>query len=114
MDPLNQNSGNSVLAEPASDEVPNDGTGVVKLDPWLEPFKDALRSRYSKAQSWIKTINDTEGGLEKFSRVSKTLSHSCHQDVDWKARATRPTVSSSRAMETSHTESGRRMLYEHT
>ncbi|KAE9981876.1 hypothetical protein BLS_004254 [Venturia inaequalis] len=48
--------------------IPNDGTGVVTLDPWLEPFKDSLRSRFAKAQSWIKTINDTEGGLEKFSR----------------------------------------------
>lgn len=44
-------------------------SGVVTLDPWLDPFKDSLRSRYAKAQSWIKTINDTEGGLEKFSRV---------------------------------------------
>jgi hypothetical protein len=44
--------------------------GVVKLDPWLEPFSEALRRRYSKTQDWIKTINDTEGGLEKFSRVS--------------------------------------------
>ena len=42
--------------------------GVVQLDPWLSPFKKALQSRYSHAQKWIKTINDTEGGLEKFSR----------------------------------------------
>lgn len=67
--------------------VPNDGTGnsnpskapqgmltllgVIQMDPWLSPFKDALRHRYSKAESWLKTINDTEGGLEKFSRVRK-------------------------------------------
>ena len=44
--------------------------GIVQLDPYLEPFKDALKSRYSKAQQWIKTIEETEGGLEKFSRVS--------------------------------------------
>ena len=44
-------------------------TGVVKLDPWLAPFSDALRRRYSKAQDWIRTINDTEGGINKFSRV---------------------------------------------
>lgn len=44
-------------------------TGVLKLDPWLEPFKGELRSRFSKAQEWIKRIDDTEGGLEKFSRV---------------------------------------------
>ncbi|EED21643.1 glycogen branching enzyme GbeA, putative [Talaromyces stipitatus ATCC 10500] len=45
-----------------------DGTGVLKLDPWLEPFKDALKTRFAYAQSWISKINDTEGGLEKFSR----------------------------------------------
>jgi len=44
-------------------------TGIVKLDPYLEPFTGALKSRYTKAQQWIKTINDYEGGIEKFSRV---------------------------------------------
>lgn len=44
--------------------------GVVQLDPWLAPFKDALRHRYSKAQDWITALNKSEGGLEKFSRVS--------------------------------------------
>lgn len=42
--------------------------GVIQLDPWLSPFKDALRSRYSRAQKWIKTIEETEGGLDKFSK----------------------------------------------
>jgi 1,4-alpha-glucan branching enzyme len=50
--------------------VPNDGTGVVKLDPWLEPFKGALQRRYAKTQQWIDTLNKTEGGIEKFSRGS--------------------------------------------
>lgn len=81
---LNNASENSVLSDPASDKVAADGTGqhldrsvecfaltisgVVQLDPWLSPFKEALRSRYSHAQKWIKTIDETEGGLEKFSR----------------------------------------------
>ena len=43
--------------------------GVVQLDPWLGPFKESLKQRYAKAQDWIKTIDETEGGLEKFSRV---------------------------------------------
>jgi 1,4-alpha-glucan branching enzyme len=43
--------------------------GIVQLDGYLEPFKGALRSRFAKAQKWIKTIDETEGGLEKFSRV---------------------------------------------
>ncbi|KAL9055759.1 MAG: hypothetical protein Q9206_003020 [Seirophora lacunosa] len=68
---LNQTSENSVLAAPAGNKTVADGTGVVQLDPWLSPFKDALRSRYSHAQKWIKTINETEGGLEKFSRGSE-------------------------------------------
>lgn len=49
-------------------KVPQDGTGVIQLDPWLAPFSDALKRRYSKAQDWIKRINDTEGGFEKFSK----------------------------------------------
>lgn len=51
-----------------SKEKPVDGTGVVELDPWLSPFKDALRKRYSKARNWISDIEKSEGGLEKFSR----------------------------------------------
>lgn len=43
--------------------------GVLQIDPWLAPFKDALRRRFSKAKEWIKTIDDTEGGLDKFSKV---------------------------------------------
>ncbi|KAF5234019.1 hypothetical protein FAUST_7798 [Fusarium austroamericanum] len=66
-----KNSSNSLdpnQANGAAGDIPNDGTGVVKLDPWLEPFSGALKRRYSKTQDWIKTINDAEGGLEKFSR----------------------------------------------
>lgn len=44
-------------------------SGVLQLDPWLEPYKDALKTRYSYAQQWIKKIDELEGGLEKFSRV---------------------------------------------
>ncbi|KAM5382805.1 hypothetical protein ACJZ2D_002196 [Fusarium nematophilum] len=52
----------------AAGDVPNDGTGVVKLDPWLSPFTEALKRRFAKAQEWISNINDTEGGLEKFTK----------------------------------------------
>ncbi|RMD43155.1 hypothetical protein DV735_g1923, partial [Chaetothyriales sp. CBS 134920] len=55
-------------ASNASDSPPADGTGIVQLDPTLEPFKAPLRSRYAKAQKWIKDINELEGGLDKFSR----------------------------------------------
>lgn len=53
----------------APDGVPADGTGVLQIDPWLSPFQDALKRRYSKAKEWIQTIDDTEGGLAKFTKV---------------------------------------------
>lgn len=60
----------------AKPEYPNDGTGVLKLDPWLEPFQDSLRSRFALAQKWMKTLNEHEGGLDKFSKVSICLGRS--------------------------------------
>ena len=68
MDATNENSENSVLGQGAANGLPNDGTGVIKMDPWLSPFKEELKKRYSKAQDWIKKIDETEGGLDKFSR----------------------------------------------
>ncbi|KAL8702510.1 MAG: hypothetical protein Q9201_004325 [Fulgogasparrea decipioides] len=79
---LNQASDNSILAEPAGDKTVADGTGVVQLDPWLSPFKDALRSRYSHAQKWIKTINETEGGLDNFSRGFERFGLVVHDNGD--------------------------------
>jgi len=70
---LNQAVPNSVFSQPAAHDVPNDGTGVLKLDPWLEPFTGALRSRYSKAQKWIQDIQSSEGGLDKFSQGYKSF-----------------------------------------
>lgn len=52
----------------AGDHVANDGTGVVKLDPWLSPFQDAFKRRFAKAQEWIDRINTTEGSLDQFSK----------------------------------------------
>ncbi|KAF3025702.1 alpha-1,4-glucan branching enzyme [Neopestalotiopsis sp. 37M] len=69
--PLVEASANSLDPDASTGaplEVPKDGTGVVQLDPWLAPFQDTLKRRYAKAQDWIKTINETEGGVEKFSR----------------------------------------------
>ncbi|KAH7411629.1 glycoside hydrolase superfamily [Phaeosphaeria sp. MPI-PUGE-AT-0046c] len=64
---LNNAAANSTVSA-APGQVPNDGTGIVQLDGYLEPFTGALKSRFAKAQQWIKTIDETEGGLEKFSR----------------------------------------------
>lgn len=56
--------------------------GVIQLDPWLSPFKDALRSRYSQAQRWIKTIDETEGGLERFSRGNEKFGFNVYNNGD--------------------------------
>lgn len=91
MDSTNEHSSNSLMNGGAANGIPNDGTGklqvprndlpqkqqtadlpgVIKLDPWLEPFKESLKKRYSLAQDWIKKIDETEGGLDKFSRVGQ-------------------------------------------
>ncbi|KAK5172643.1 alpha-1,4-glucan branching enzyme [Saxophila tyrrhenica] len=68
MDALNETSSQSIKGNPSSGNVANDGTGVIALDPYLEPFAPALKSRYAKAQEWMQTIDAHEGGLEKFSR----------------------------------------------
>ncbi|KAM0805298.1 1,4-alpha-glucan-branching enzyme [Usnea florida] len=79
---LNSESDNSVMGTAGGKRTPADGTGVIKLDPWLEPFRDALRSRYSHAQQWIKTINETEGGLEKFSKGTEKFGFMVHDNGD--------------------------------
>ncbi len=85
------------LGDTGGNKVPADGTGrncrnlsrpqliasgVVQLDPWLSPFKDALRSRYKHAQEWIKTIDNTEGGLEHFSRGFERFGLNVHGNGD--------------------------------
>ncbi|KAF2146036.1 glycoside hydrolase family 13 protein [Aplosporella prunicola CBS 121167] len=64
---INDASDNSLHGDSAG-SLPADGTGITQVDPWLSPFKDALRARYTKAQQWIQSIDEHEGGLEKFSR----------------------------------------------
>ncbi|KAF9439219.1 alpha-1,4-glucan branching enzyme [Entomortierella beljakovae] len=44
-----------------------EGTGVIQLDPWLAPYKDALLERYSLFKKWKENI-DQQGGYEKFTR----------------------------------------------
>ncbi|WYZ37565.1 hypothetical protein EsH8_II_001071 [Colletotrichum jinshuiense] len=66
-----ENSSNSIALNGhhgAADGIPNDGTGVTKLDPWLSPFQESLKRRYARAQDWIQKLNDTEGGIDKFSQ----------------------------------------------
>ncbi len=51
----------SKIAEP-------DGTGLIALDPWLEPYAEALRHRYRRFRARLDEIVRTEGSLEAFSR----------------------------------------------
>ncbi|KAK2612844.1 alpha-1,4-glucan branching enzyme [Conoideocrella luteorostrata] len=63
-----------------ADDVPRDGTGVVKLDPWLEPFSESLKRRYAKTQEWINNIKANEGGLEKFTRGFERFGLNMNED----------------------------------
>ncbi|KAK1779396.1 hypothetical protein QBC45DRAFT_477772 [Copromyces sp. CBS 386.78] len=82
MNDISDNSSNSLAngGTVANTGIPKDGTGVLSIDPWLEPFQDALKRRYSKAQSWIDIINKTEGGLEKFSRGTEIFGLNANKD----------------------------------
>lgn len=54
---------------------------MIALDPWLEPYRDAIRHRFSFAERWIKSINEVEGGLDKFSKVC--LFRTCCMSIGW-------------------------------
>lgn len=54
---------------PQNDTIPDDGTGIVYLDPWLGPWKDEIRYRFNVAKEWIEKLNGSEGGLDNFSKV---------------------------------------------
>ncbi|EGG04427.1 family 13 glycoside hydrolase [Melampsora larici-populina 98AG31] len=41
---------------------------LVRDDPWLEPFAPAIQARMQKFSSWVKQIDETEGGLDNFSK----------------------------------------------
>lgn len=44
---------------------------MIDIDPWLEPFRGTIRHRFSASESLVRTINETEGGLDKFSKVGQ-------------------------------------------
>jgi len=45
-----------------------DGTGLIDIDPWLEPYANALRHRFRNYQFALRNIESAEGTLENFSR----------------------------------------------
>lgn len=69
MDTLVEQSANTLSSSAtAPNGYPKDGSGAVKLDPWLSPFEGVLKRRFSQAQGWIDRLEKTEGGLDKFSK----------------------------------------------
>jgi 1,4-alpha-glucan branching enzyme len=46
----------------------NDGTGIVELDPWLEPYSQKLRDRFNHLNSTLAKINATGGLLGPISQ----------------------------------------------
>ncbi|KJR87369.1 1,4-alpha-glucan branching enzyme [Sporothrix schenckii 1099-18] len=71
--------------------------GVTVIDPWLSPFKDALKRRFSKSKEWIEKINTTEGGLDKFSKGAEIFGLNVDKDNnityrEWAPNATQASL----------------------
>ncbi len=57
------------IPTPVSQKKPRtDGTGLIDLDPWLEPYADALRHRYKRYQDALERICREAGSLDAFTR----------------------------------------------
>jgi 1,4-alpha-glucan branching enzyme len=48
--------------------VRTDGTGLIDVDPWLEPYANALRHRFQNYRTRLAKIEAAEGSLTQFSR----------------------------------------------
>jgi 1,4-alpha-glucan branching enzyme len=71
-----------------------DGTGVVAVDPWLEPYSDPLRRRFKAFQKWMDTLNQHEGGIGKFSQGYKRMGFNVTSDGDVNYREWAPNATS--------------------
>ncbi|KAK9468816.1 glycoside hydrolase superfamily [Lipomyces arxii] len=49
------------------DEIP-EGAGILKLDPWLKPFKQDIIERHQTASDWLSRFQKDEGGITEFSK----------------------------------------------
>ncbi|MCK4340493.1 MAG: alpha amylase C-terminal domain-containing protein [Phycisphaerae bacterium] len=58
---------------PASEPRQPDGTGLIELDKWLEPYADKLRDRYAQYQQALRRIVEAAGSLEQFSQAYSRL-----------------------------------------
>ncbi|OZJ02711.1 1,4-alpha-glucan-branching enzyme [Bifiguratus adelaidae] len=48
--------------------LPADGTGITVIDPWLKPFEEPLRHRFSLYKNWRDRIEKDGKGYENFTR----------------------------------------------
>src|SRR5688500_9985698 len=55
-------------APPGQRPARTDGTALVQLDPWLEPYSDRLRDRYAYYKSVLAQIDETGGLLGPISQ----------------------------------------------
>ncbi|KAJ3017428.1 UNVERIFIED_CONTAM: alpha-1,4-glucan branching enzyme [Siphonaria sp. JEL0065] len=53
---------------------------VVEDDPYLKPYQGALEHRQHLFQNWLKTIETSEGGIDKFTRGFETLGFTVNGD----------------------------------
>ncbi|RIB24050.1 CBM Family 48/Glycoside Hydrolase Family 13 protein [Gigaspora rosea] len=56
------------MSPTAMENNTTDGTGIIKVDPWLEPFAPVLKRRHVSLKKWVQNINQNEGGFDKFTR----------------------------------------------
>ena len=76
----------------------HDGTGVVKVDSWLEPHSDALRHRYSSFRAWVDTLTKHEGGLAKFSQGYEKMGFTVSPNGDITYREWAPNAATAHLM----------------
>ncbi|TWT41860.1 1,4-alpha-glucan branching enzyme GlgB [Phycisphaerae bacterium RAS1] len=56
------------MSKSVQGKVESDGTGLIALDPWLEPYADALRRRYARFTAKVAEILRHDGSLAHFAR----------------------------------------------
>jgi 1,4-alpha-glucan branching enzyme len=62
----------------ATNPVPASVAGAIRDDPWLTPFAHELAHRRESADAWLKTFQETEGGLINVADSYKT--YGFHED----------------------------------
>ncbi len=55
-------------ASAPNEALPDDGTGLIRVDPWLEPYAERLRSRHEHLLAAMKRVNEHGGLLGEISQ----------------------------------------------